>query len=109
MILQIQDALERGPGFAMIGALLVEERRNPELLEMFRERIVQPRLDEAIMILQRGVSRGEIRTDVDLEVTVHAIFGSILARRIIGAPESRKRIEETVDTIWNGLTANPPE
>ena len=26
----------------MIGALLVEERRNPELFELFRERIMRP-------------------------------------------------------------------
>ena len=30
MIVRAQGALERGPGFAMIGALLVEERRSPE-------------------------------------------------------------------------------
>ncbi len=43
MLAQNQAALERGPGFAMIGALLVEERRNPKLFELFRERIIRPR------------------------------------------------------------------
>ena len=107
MIVQTQDAFERGPGLAMIGALLVEERRNPELFELFRERIIRPRRDDAIMVLQRGVDRGEIRADVDLEVVVHALVGSIYARHILGTPESRKRIEETVDTIWSGLATNP--
>ena len=107
MIVQNQVALERGPGFAMIGALLVEERRNPELFELFRERIIRPRTDDAIMVLQRGVDRGEIRADVNLEVVVHAMVGAMFARHILGAPESRKRIEETVDTIWSGLATNP--
>ena len=107
MLVQNQVAFERGPVFAMIGALLVEERRNPELFELFRERIIRPRRDQAVMILQRGVDRGEIRADVDLEVVVHALVGSMYARHFLGTPESRKRIEQTVDTIWSGLATNP--
>ena len=103
MILQNQRALENGPGIAMIGALLVEERRSPELLELFRERLIHPRRDEAIMVLQRGVERGEIRPDADLEIAVQAMVGAMFMRRILGAPESRERIEHTVDTVWNGL------
>ena len=107
LLAQNVAALTQGPGFAMIGTLLVEERRNPQLFELFCERIIRPRRDDAIMVLQRGVDRGEIRADVDLEVVVHALVGSIYARHILGTPESRKRIEETVDTIWSGLATNP--
>lgn len=106
LIFQNQGALEHGTGFAMIGALLVEERRNPELFELFRERIMRPRRDEAISVLQRGVDRGEIRADVDLELVVHAMVGAMIARHILGIPESREQIEETVDTIWAGLATS---
>ena len=107
MIVRAQVALESGPGFAMIGTLLVEERRSPELFESFRERVIRPRRDEAVMVLQRGVDRGEVRADVDLEVAVHAMVGAMFARHILGTPESRERVEQTVDTIWSGLAANP--
>ena len=103
MILQNRRALQQGPGFALIGALLVEERRSPELLELLRERLLRPRREEAIMVLQRGVDRGEIRTDVDLDLAVQAMVGAVFMRHIFGAPESRERIEQTVDTVWNGL------
>ena len=63
-------------------------------------------VDDAIVVLQRGVDRGEIRADVDLEVAFHAMVGAMFARHILGTPESRKRIEETVDTIWSGLATN---
>lgn len=59
MILQMRRALQQGPGLGMIGALLVEERRSPELLELLRERLLRPRREEAIMVLQRGVDRGK--------------------------------------------------
>ena len=104
MLLQNQTAFEHGPGFAVMGALLVEERRNPELIELFRNRIMRPRRKDALTILQRGVERGEIRPDTDLEATVYALVGSILARHIIGAPQSPTQIEKTVDTIFQGIS-----
>ena len=106
MLAQAQGALERGPGFAMIGALLVEESRNPDLFELFRERIIRRRRDEAVAVLQRGVERGEVRPDADLEVAVHAMVGATFMRHMLGIPESRQRIERTVDTIWRGLASN---
>lgn len=110
MILQMRHAVQRGPGFAMIGALLVEEARSPELLELLRERLLRPRRDEALLVLRRGVDRGEIRADVDLEVAVQAMVGAVFMRHIFGAPESRRRIEQTVDMVWNGLATrrSPP-
>lgn len=107
MILQMRQAVQRGPGFGMIGALLVEERRSPELFELLRERLLRPRRDEAIMVLQRGVDRGEVRADVDLEVAVQAMVGAVYMRHMFGVPESRKRIEQTVDLVWSGLATRP--
>ena len=109
MLVQAQAAFEHGPVFPMLGALLVEERRNPELFELFRERIMRPRRDDAMKVLQRGVERGEIRADADLEVAVLAMVGSVLARHIIGIPDSRLQIEEIVDTIWRCLASDPQE
>ena len=60
-------------------------------------------------VLQRGVERGEIRADADLEVAIHAMVGSILARHIMGVPESREIIEETVNAVWKSLADKPEE
>ena len=100
------EMLERGPGFAMIGALLVEEHRNPRLIALFRERIIRPRRDDVITMLQRGVRRGQIRSDADLEVAAHAILGSILANHILGAPDSPNMIHRNINTIWQGLATD---
>ncbi len=106
MIGRSVEKLERGPGFAMIGALLVEERRNPRLIDLFRERIIRPRRDDVITMLQRGVQRGHIRPDADLEVAAHAILGAILANHILGAPDSPNMIHRNINTIWHGLTSD---
>lgn len=107
MILQTRRAIQRGPGFGMVGALLVEESRSPELLELLRERVLRPRREEAIAVLRRGVDRGDIRVDVDLEIAVQAMIGAVFTRHIFGACESRERVEQTVDTVWKGLAAAP--
>ena len=109
MLVLAQAAFARGPALPMLGALLVEERRNPELFELFRERVMRPRRDDAMKVLQRGVERGEIRADADLEVAIHAMVGSILARHIMGVPESREIIEETVNAVWKSLADKPEE
>ncbi len=103
MIMQRQSVFERGPGYAMIGALLVEEQRNPDLIRVFRERILWPRSNEITDILQRGVERGEVRGDADLEMAVQTIVGSIIAGHIVGFPATRERAERVVDAIWDGL------
>lgn len=109
MLVQYQAAFARGPAFSMLGALLVEERHNPELFELFRERLMRPRKNDAMKLLQRGVSRGEIRADADLESAIHAMVGSILARHVLGVPESREQIEKTIATVWRGLASGPKE
>lgn len=103
MILQSSLAFGQGPGFALVGALLVEESRSPELLALLRERLIHPRRDEVLAVLQRGVDRGEIRRDADLEIAVQAMVGAMFMRHIFGTPESRGLIERTVDTVWQGL------
>ena len=103
MIVRSHAILVRGPGFAMIGALLVEERRNPQLIESFRERIIRPRRDDVITLLKRGVERGQVRADADLAVAAHAILGAILANHIFGTPDSAELIEHTIETVWHGI------
>ena len=103
MIVESRKTLEKGPGFQMIGALLVEEHRNPDLIRIFRERILWPRRDEVIAVLRRGVDRGEISEDADLEIAVQAVVGSIIAGHVVGVPTSRELALRTVDTIWDGL------
>lgn len=93
--------------FSLMGAVLVEEHRNPELLELVRERILRPRRDEVMTMLQRAADRGEIWPDVDPEAAVHAIVGSMFVRRLLGIPESEEWIHQTVEVVCNGLLADP--
>ena len=94
-------------GLPLLGALLVEEGRNPGLMELFRERILRPRRDAMTTMLERSVGRGEIRSGIDPEAAGHAIVGSMLVRRLHGIPESEEWIARTVEIISGGVMADP--
>lgn len=93
----------------MLGALPVEERRNSGLFALFRERSLRPQQRDALKVLRRGVARGEIRADANLQAAVLAMVGAMLARHVIGIPESRQQIEDSVDTVWHYLATEPQD
>ena len=61
---------------AMIGSVLAEEQATPELLSLFRERVVGPRRDEVREVLDHARERGELRKEADLESAVNMLIGS---------------------------------
>ncbi|MGH9035241.1 MAG: TetR/AcrR family transcriptional regulator [Acidimicrobiia bacterium] len=90
-------------GMAMVGALLVEEERHPELLARFRERVVEPRREQLRAILVAGQARGEVRPDLDLDVATAALVGSFYARYLAGERFPSGWSEKVVSGLWPAL------
>jgi AcrR family transcriptional regulator len=99
------EVFERGVGFTMLGALLVRERDDPELMQLFRERIVQPRMRTANGIMRRGIASGELRADAPIEAAVQMLAGSIFARHVAGLPADSTWLRLVIDVLWQGLAA----
>lgn len=66
----------RRNAIAILGTILAEHGRNPELLEHFRPRLVEPRRESLRQALSRGVQTGHLRADLDLDVAVSLLIGS---------------------------------
>jgi len=94
---------QSGVGFAMLGALLVKERSDPELMELFRLRIVRPRMRMVVEIMRRGIVSGELRADAPIEAAVHMLAGSILARHVAGQLADPTWLRQAIDALWHGL------
>ena len=103
MMRQSHSILVSGPGLSLIGTLLAEERRRPELMEMFQRRVFEPRRVHTKEILGRAEKAGEIRSDIDPAAAIDALIGMIIARRLSGEPEPPNWIEQVVDLILYGL------
>lgn len=94
---------------SMIGTLLVEETRNPELMLLFRQRIIVPRRQRITKIIKRGIKDGEIRLGVDPEQVADCLIGSYFAHYLTSLPTRRSWPQEIVDLIWDGISMPAPQ
>ena len=53
------------------------------LMNAFRERFLKPRRAEAYVTLRRGILRGELPSDLDLDFTLDALYGPIYLRFLV--------------------------
>lgn len=101
-----REAMVDGPGLSMMGTLLVECRRNPELLEVFREAIMQPAIETGRRALRRGIERGEVRADVDVDTALLALWGQVAAHFLVMTEFSSDWAENAVAVVWDGIAAS---
>lgn len=85
---------------------LAEGQGNPGFLEQFRNQFVKVRRDEVRVMWKRGVERGEIRPDgdVDGDIALDLIYGPVIFRLLTGhAPLDEAQAEAIVATAFRGL------
>ena len=87
----------------MIGSVLAEEHATPELLMLFRERVVEPRRVELREVLEHARERGELSEGADAEAAVNMLVGSYYAQYLAGDPFPDGWPEALVGTILRGL------
>jgi AcrR family transcriptional regulator len=85
--------------------LLGEGAKFPRLMARYTETVVEPRREVIRSVLRRGVSSGELRPDIDVEVALFMLTGAVLARgkhqpEGISAGYARR----VVDELLAGLT-----
>ena len=89
VLASLKDQLRRvaavygGTAGRMLAAIIAEGQRDPATIAAFIEGYARPRRDEAKAILLAGIERGELRADIDLEVTLDALYGPIYYRMLI--------------------------
>lgn len=89
----------------LAGTVLAEERRNPRLLALFRERVTGPRIAQLRGILETGVERGEVRADADLDAACDLILGAFVAHYLAQGRPDEAWPRRLLDTLWPALAA----
>jgi AcrR family transcriptional regulator len=89
----------------LAGTVLAEERRNPKLLDLFRERVTGPRIAQLRGILETGVEHGEVRADADLDAACDLIAGAFLAHYLAEGRPDEAWARRLLDTLWPALAA----
>jgi hypothetical protein len=71
-----------GNSMAVVGTLLAEEHRRPELLAAFRHRLAEPRRAAPRQALAEGISSGQQPDSADPDVLASMLIGSFYARYV---------------------------
>ena len=91
------------PYVSLIGGLLAEHRRHPELIQAFRENVLLPRRDVGRVVIVRGQERGDIRSEVDPILVVDSLVGPYFARVIAGLDTSVEWRDHAFDIWWDSV------
>jgi AcrR family transcriptional regulator len=88
----------------IVSAILGGGQSDRDLIAAFRERFLWPRRREAYATLKRGILRGELRKDVDMDLLLDSLYGPIYMRFLIRHDELTP---EFVDSLCELVLRGP--
>jgi AcrR family transcriptional regulator len=92
--------LALGDSMPLLGTLLAEESRHPEVIERFRTRLVEPRRASLAEALEEGVTAGELPADTDVDAVVNLLVGSFYARYVARGAIPRDWARRVLAQVW---------
>lgn len=88
----------------LMRAMTADAQSQPELARALREHWLAPRRAVAAEIIRKGVRRGELRADLDVEVLLDLVFAPIYYRLLYGHEELTESFAgQIVDQVLTGI------
>ena len=95
-----RDPATRG----LLSGLVAAMARSPMIAEAVRGGFLAARTEAMREVLERGISRGEVRADVDLAVAIDVLRGPLLFRGVFSGDRLDERfIGRLLDIVMRGL------
>ena len=88
--------LRATPALAILGSLLTEEERHPQLLHLFKTRIVEPRR----ALLRQALAAGDLPEPADLDALTSMLIGSFYGRYVTVAGLPADWPNRVLSAIW---------
>jgi AcrR family transcriptional regulator len=83
---------------------LSEGHKYPRLMTRFKETVVEPRREIIRGVLRRGAASGELRPDIDIDLVLYILTGTVMTRGRHGEdPFPPNFAEQLVDELIAGL------
>ncbi len=102
--------LFESPTGGLIRELLAESQSDDVIASEFRERFWGPRRELSRSRLERGIELGQVRADLDPEVVLDVIYGTLWLRLMVRHASMRPADASTIVTaVWSGIAAEPDD
>jgi AcrR family transcriptional regulator len=109
LILYLEAFDERfGESCVEVVGTLLGSRDERAALELHRRRVIEPRTGYMRGLFARAQELGQLSADVDVDLAVQLLSGSVLARRVSGVSSPPNWAPRAVDMIWRSPPATRP-
>lgn len=91
----------------VITEIIAEGQFDPKLADIYRNAYFKPRRNISKQILERGISRGELRKDLNIELSIDLIWGPIFYRLLItGEAIDDIFVRTLINYVFEGIKLN---
>jgi AcrR family transcriptional regulator len=91
----------------VIRAMLSQIATNPTVGDPFRATVVQARRAEIARVVGRGIERGDLRPDVEVDLATELLVGPVYFRLMFGGELDDAFAERVVDSVLEGYAVRP--
>lgn len=95
-------AVAETPFGPVIRALLSQIAVNPNLGDPFRASVVRARREEVARVIERGIARGDLREDADVDVAAELLVGPVYFRLMFGGELDEEFARRVADAVLRG-------
>lgn len=105
---ELTRAQSNEPNGRILAGLVDAMSRDAELAEAVRAGLVSGRRRVVFDLIERGVARGELRSDVDTQVVADILVGPIIMRTLItGMPITPGLARQIAAVVMDGIVTRP--
>ena len=88
----------------LLGTAIVEREHHPEILDGYREQLMNPRRSSIRSVLQQAIERGQLHAEADIELAVAMLVGAFYSLVLNKEkPDSPTWIDRLSDGVINAL------
>jgi AcrR family transcriptional regulator len=92
----------------LLREVIADLQGDPDLATEFRDRFFAHRRARGAQPILDGMKSGELRSELDVEVVLDALYGPLWLRLLVGhLPMTPTAVDAILDTVWPGLVAVP--
>ena len=112
LLVLMREAVDLYSGSLAAGLMptvIDEMSRNAEFAAVARDQVLTARRAALRSVFDRGVARGDLRSDLDVELALDVLGGAVFYRLLVtGGPIDERLAENVVDLILRGFAPTAP-